>query len=86
MKIGVAGTLESNDALITVSESDTLEIHIESIVYEFFKDDIEKVIKDTLKQMHIEKIKVEIKDKGALDYTIKARLITAIKRMVKNNA
>ena len=86
MKIGVAGTLESNDALITVSENESLEIYIESIVYEFFKDEIEKVIRDTLKEMHIDKIKVEIKDKGALDYTIKARLITAIKRMVKSNA
>lgn len=86
MKIGVAGTLESNDALITVSESDTLDIHIESIVYEFFKDEIENVIIKTLSQLKIDKIKVEIIDKGALDYTIKARLITAIKRMEKSHA
>lgn len=86
MKKGVAGTLESNDALITVYENDQLEIEITSIVYDFFKDEIEAVIKDTLKQLKIEKIKVVIVDKGALDYTIRARLITAIKRMEKANA
>ena len=36
---------------------------------------------ETLKELKIEKIKVEAVDKGALDYTIKARLITAIERM-----
>ena len=86
MKIGVAGTLESNDALITVSEHDSLEIHIESIVYEFFGDAIKQVVIDTLEQLKIDKIKVEVKDKGALDYTIRARLIAAVKRMVKSNA
>lgn len=86
MKKGVAGTLESNDALITVYESDKLEIEISSIVYDFFKDEITKVVKDTLKQLNIDKIKVVIVDKGALDYTIKARLATAIKRMEKLNA
>ena len=36
MKIGIAGSLESNDALITVKSSDKTEIIIESIVYDFF--------------------------------------------------
>ena len=30
MKIGVAGSLESNDALITVTENDKIEIEIEN--------------------------------------------------------
>jgi len=42
MKIGVAGTVESNDCLITVEESDELEIIIESIVMEFFGEQIKK--------------------------------------------
>jgi citrate lyase gamma subunit len=36
-----------------------------------------------LQELNIDKIKVEAVDKGALDYTIKARLITAIERMGK---
>ena len=45
MKIGVAGSLESNDAMITVKESDGLKITIKSIVYDFFHLQIEEVIK-----------------------------------------
>lgn len=83
MKIGVAGTLESSDAMITVTENDTQEIIINSIVYDFFHKQIEQVIRETLKQMNVNNIKVVCEDKGALDCTIKARLITAIERMEK---
>lgn len=81
MKRGIAGSLESNDALITVKESDKLEITVKSIVYDFFHKQIEKVIRDTLAELGIDKIEVVCEDKGALDYTIKARLTVAIKRM-----
>lgn len=82
MKRGIAGSLESNDALITVKESDTLNIAIKSIVYDFFHEQIEKVIRDTLAELGIEKIDVTCEDKGALDYTIKARLTVAVSRMM----
>ena len=81
MKVGIAGSLESNDCIITVSENDKLVIDITSIVDDFFHDQIEKVIKDTLKEKNIKNIKVECKDKGTLDYTITSRLVTAIERM-----
>jgi citrate lyase subunit gamma (acyl carrier protein) len=81
MKIGVAGSLESNDAMITVKESDTLKITVKSIVYDFFHSQIEEVIKSTLQEKNIENVEVTCEDKGALDYTIKARLLTAISRM-----
>ncbi len=80
-----AGTYESSDCLITLSECDTLEVVIESIVFEQFGDQIETVIKSTLKENNIDSIKVEIFDKGALDYTIKARLETALKRRGEKN-
>jgi len=86
MKKGMAGSLESNDALIIVSENDKLEIKIESIVYEFYGEDIFNVVANTLNELNLNKVKVEVSDKGALDYTIKARLITAIKRMEENDA
>ena len=86
MKKGMAGSLESNDALIIVSESKTQIINIESIVYEFYGEDIHRLIKKTLDELNIKNIKVEVSDKGALDYTIKARLITAINRMEGNDA
>ena len=81
MKKAQAGSVESNDALITVSESESLEINITCIVSAFFYDQIYKVITQTLQELNIKNIKVDVVDKGALDYTIKARLITAIERM-----
>lgn len=83
MKMGIAGTLESNDVMITVKDSDALIISVKSIVDDFFHDAIVKVIEDTLKELNIQKIEVICEDKGALDYTIKARLVTAIRRMEK---
>lgn len=81
MKIGKAGSLESNDVMITVYESEELTIIIHSIVDAFFHDQINQVIQDTLLKSNIKHIHVLCEDKGALDYTIKARLLTAIERM-----
>ncbi len=86
MKVGVAGSLESNDVVMTVSPSDKLEIEIESIVKEFFGERILEVIRETLKEKKISNVKVKCSDKGALDYTIKSRLITAIERMEAQDA
>ena len=38
MKVGIAGSVESNDALITVQEADQLVVEITSIVDAFFHD------------------------------------------------
>lgn len=78
--LGVAGSVESNDCLITVTPSDEIKIHITSIVDAFFHEQIEKVILDVLKEENLT-LEVTCQDKGALDYTIKARLLTAISRM-----
>lgn len=86
MKIGIAGSVESNDVLMTVKEANSLEIIIHSIVDDFFHEQIEKVIKDTLEELKINNISVLCEDKGALDYTIKARLVTAIERMEEVSA
>lgn len=75
-----AGSLESSDCFITISDSNTLDITIESVVFKQFGDDILEVIKNTLKDHGIDNIKVLCQDKGALDYTIKSRLETAILR------
>ncbi|MGD9887005.1 MAG: citrate lyase acyl carrier protein [Bacilli bacterium] len=81
MKIGVAGTLESSDVMITVRESDALKITIESIVFEHFSNQIYATIVSTLQEMNLINVEVLCQDKGALDYVIKARLKTAIERM-----
>lgn len=81
LKKGIAGTVESNDCMMTVSPSDTLIIEIESIVKDLFGDQIEAVIRKTLKERGIQTVHVKCLDKGAIDYTIKARLLTALDRL-----
>ena len=76
-----AGSLESSDCLITITKSNKLEIVIESVVLKQFGDQIKEVILNTLRDNNIAKMHVVCLDKGALDYTIKSRLETAIKRM-----
>ncbi len=75
-----AGTTESSDCLIQVSQSETIKITIESVVFDQFGDQIYDVLFGVLQQYNLNKIHVECFDKGALDYTIKSRLITALKR------
>ena len=84
MKIGVAGSLESNDAQITVKEGEGISIAIKSIVYDFFAEDIERVVRNTLDERNITNLSVTVEDKGALDCTIKARLLCALDRMEEN--
>jgi len=78
---GIAGSKESNDCLITIESSDKKIIEINSIVGAFFYDQILDTVEKTLKQQGLENVKVVVEDKGALDYTIQSRLITAIERM-----
>jgi citrate lyase subunit gamma (acyl carrier protein) len=78
---GIAGSKESNDCLITIESSEKKIIEINSIVGAFFYDQILDTVEKTLKQQGLENVKVVVEDKGALDYTIQSRLITAIERM-----
>jgi len=75
-----AGSLESSDCLITITDSDELVVVIESVVFDQFGKQIKKVILDTLKEHNISKMHVICLDKGALDYTIPSRLETALNR------
>ena len=83
-KVAKAGTLESNDILIMVrpNESGKVELELESIVMQQFGDVIEQVILHKVKEMRVEGITIKAQDRGALDYTIGARVETAIKRAI----
>lgn len=83
-KVAKAGTLESNDILVMVSPNPNggINIDLESIVIKQFGDQIEKSILEKVKEMGIKNINIKAQDKGALDFTIKARVETAIKRAI----
>lgn len=78
-----AGTMESNDIYVMVQPNDGgIEINIESIVMLQFGKQIEKIIRETLDKLQVENALIVAKDRGALDYTISARIEAAIKRAV----
>ena len=76
----LAGTLESSDIQFTLSKGDGVTINLDSQVEKQFGKQIRKVITDLLADYNITDVNVRAVDKGALDCTIKARLIAAIQR------
>jgi len=83
--VGIAGTLESSDISIRIenSESEGIEIELKSSVENQFGNQIRKVITQTLLDMGVQHAAVHAVDKGALDCTIRARVMTAVSRATK---
>ena len=79
-RIGVAGSFDSNDCLVTIKKATKLNITIDSIVKDYFYDCILDTVKKALEEKNAKNISVEIQDKGALDFTIRARVLTALDR------
>lgn len=82
VKNSIAGSLESNDirVMITANDEPGVKIELESVVEKQFGRQIRKVILETLEKLKIDNVKVIATDKGALDYTIKARVACAAYR------
>lgn len=80
-KPAVAGTLESSDCMVSLEPSETgLEFALESAVAHQYGNQIKKVVLDTLESLAVDKVKISVVDKGALDCTIKARVEAAVFR------
>jgi citrate lyase subunit gamma (acyl carrier protein) len=84
---GNAGTLESSDIAIFIEENGNtgIEIELKSTVENQFGSQIRKVIRETLEEMKITDAIVHANDRGALDCTIRARVITAVNRAVPDS-
>ena len=81
VKMAKAGSVESNDILIMISPGEgKLELEVESVVYKQFGESIKDVILNTLHNEGVTDAKVIAKDKGALDFTIKARVKACVRR------
>ena len=84
--IASAGTLESSDIQIIIEPSnDGISIELESAVKVQFAEQIENVIKETLKSLNVENAKIFANDKGAIDSVIKSRVQTAVYRSAECN-
>ncbi|GAK56611.1 citrate lyase acyl carrier protein [Candidatus Vecturithrix granuli] len=85
---GIAGTLESSDALVKIRNNPEtgIQIHLQSVVEKRYGKQIRQVIADTLARLEVRHAWVEVNDKGALDCTIRARLQAAVFRAAKIDA
>jgi citrate lyase subunit gamma (acyl carrier protein) len=75
-----AGTVQSSDLMVVVEPLDTLEIQIESTVKKQFEHLIRQRIQDTLQELEVTSGRIQVSDRGALDYAIAARVQTAVTR------
>jgi citrate lyase subunit gamma (acyl carrier protein) len=77
-----AGTLESNDVYVQLlpNPNHSIDIRLKSVVYQQFKDQILAVAHATLNHLSITSCILILDDQGALDYTIAARIESAVKR------
>jgi citrate lyase subunit gamma (acyl carrier protein) len=85
-KPGIAGTLESSDAQVTVEPGNGgIDLELQSTVINQYGNQIRKVAMETLKRLDIDNVRLRIVDRGALDCTIKARIEGAVYRSVGQN-
>lgn len=75
------GNEKKSDALISVDLSaDRMSIDVISKVEKLFGKHIRAAVNEALKEMNVESAEVVAQDFGALDFVIKARVKTAVKR------
>ena len=81
-KPAVAGTLESSDCQIMIRPNPGagIELELESDVMKMFGDSIRETAMEVLSEFHVADTSVQIKDKGALDCVIRARMQCAVCR------
>lgn len=79
---GSAGTMESNDIMITVEPTAEggVQVELTSSVYQQFGKQIIAVIRETAAGYGVENALITAVDKGALDCTVRARVAAALTR------
>jgi len=83
LKSAQAGTIESSDILITLVPADVgtgIKVELVSLTMQQYGKQIRNLITKTLVDHGINDVQVHANDRGALDCTIKARVITALER------
>lgn len=76
-----AGTMESSDVYVEIEPGrGGLQLHLESVVRQQFGEAIQETVQAVLAEMGVENAKVSVRDRGALDCVIRARVETAVRR------
>ena len=79
---GTAGREKPQDCIVTVDleRKSGIEIQLNSKMEKMFGDAIQKAIREALSEMNEKAANVKVDDFGSLDFVIKARTKTAVKR------
>jgi citrate lyase subunit gamma (acyl carrier protein) len=83
LKTAQAGTLESNDIMITLTPGAAgsgVVIELESIVLAQYGQAIKTTIVNVAQEQNVTDIYIKAVDRGALDCTIQARVLAALSR------
>lgn len=82
-----AGTLESSDVYVTVGPNPdkALVIEIESPVMTTFGDQIRDAVKQSAKELDVTSARISLKDRGAIDCVIRARVKAALLRAAEQH-
>lgn len=86
-KRAIAGTMESSDIMVEVIpwEKD-LQVNLKSDVEKQYGNQIIELVKEILRENKIKNACLNLNDKGALDFVIKARVKTALYRSSKGGS
>jgi citrate lyase subunit gamma (acyl carrier protein) len=82
-----AGTFESSDLIVLIEPKDDnsgRKIEIESIVLLQYGDNLKVVVSEMLDHYDLTDVHVILKDKGALEPVVRARIETAILRSLEH--
>ncbi|MDY4010484.1 MAG: citrate lyase acyl carrier protein [Fusobacterium gastrosuis] len=84
--VGIAGTMESSDAMITVepAQEGGIVIDLTSSVKRQFGKQIIATVKKTAEELGVKNAIIKVVDKGALDYALRARTKAAIFRAAES--
>lgn len=82
IKDALAGTLESSDVMVRIGPSTGpgVQLELESLVKQQFGTAIERVVRETLAKLGVERAQVSVDDKGALECILRARVQAAALR------
>jgi citrate lyase subunit gamma (acyl carrier protein) len=79
--------MESSDIMVRIEPSDAegIELALESSVIQQYGKQIEKVMRQALSELGVTSARVSAVDKGALDCTVRARVLCAAYRAAERD-
>ncbi len=85
VETAIAGNAEKSDVLVTASPNPQggVEIDVRSVVKVFYGKAIEDAAREVAGKLGVKSARLELDDYGALDYVIRARVETALRRGAK---